>query len=81
MMKDEYSVTEFKATCLRIIEHIRTTGMSVVVTKNGKPAVRVIPASSKKKKDSKLFGSLKSDVVEVGDILSPLGTTDWDVLK
>ena len=79
-MKEEISVSEFKATCLKIIEEIRTSGKSITVTKNGIPAVRIIraPVAIKSKK---LFGALKDYVVEEDDIVSPLGNDEWDVFK
>jgi prevent-host-death family protein len=80
-MKDEISVSEFKATCLRIIEHVRKTGESIVVTKNGEPAVKIIRAPNIKKKGAKLFGALRSEVLDSGDVVSPLGIEDWEVLK
>lgn len=79
-MKDEISVSEFKATCLKIIEDIRRTGRSVIVTKNGEAAVKIIPAPAKREK-KRLFGALQSEVIDVGDILTPLGSEEWEVFK
>jgi PHD/YefM family antitoxin component YafN of YafNO toxin-antitoxin module len=36
------SATEFKAKCLAVIDEIRTTGDSVVVTRRGMPLVELV---------------------------------------
>lgn len=80
-MKSEISVSEFKATCLAIIEEIRRTGKSIVVLKNGEPAVEIIPARPKSLKGRRLFGALSSEVLADGDVLSPLEPGLWEALK
>lgn len=58
--------SEFKAKCLRILDHLGPQG--VVITKRGKPVARVIPA--KAVDNSKLIGLMKDKVVVRGDIFS-----------
>ncbi len=36
--------TEFKATCLQVLERVRRTGEEVTITKRGKPVARLVPA-------------------------------------
>jgi len=39
--------TEFKATCLQVLERVRRTGEEVTITKHGKPIARLVPAAAK----------------------------------
>ena len=42
---DEISVSKFKATCLAVLEKVRTTGEPIRVTKFGKPLAEIIPSA------------------------------------
>lgn len=35
--------SEFKATCLKVMDEVATTGEPVLVTKNGKPVGKLVP--------------------------------------
>jgi prevent-host-death family protein len=39
-----YPVGNFKAHCLRLMERVARSGSPILVTKRGKPLVRVVPA-------------------------------------
>ncbi len=81
-MKDQMiTVSEFKATCLKIIEKVKTTGLPVTITKNGKPTARLVPCLPSPNEHACLFGALADEVLETGDIISPLGPQDWEVLR
>jgi len=43
MKQKAVAAGEFKNSCLRIMEQVRNSGIPVVVTKRGKPLVRVVP--------------------------------------
>jgi prevent-host-death family protein len=66
--------SEFKARCLRVMETVRVTGEEVVITRHGKPLVRVVPV---KASASTLFGRLAGSVVHEGDVVSPIDD-HWD---
>jgi prevent-host-death family protein len=66
--------SEFKARCLEVMDRVAVTGEPVVVTKRGKPVVRVLPASRPRKT---LRGFLEGRVRSVGDIVAPVGV-DWE---
>ena len=69
----------FKAQCLKVMDRVRATGEPVVVTKRGKPVVKVVPA--KPEKDD-LFGFMKGEFEIVGDVISPVvPLEDWESLK
>jgi prevent-host-death family protein len=61
--------SEFKAKCLQLMDDIAKTGEEVVVTKRGKPVVRVSPV---KQKPASLYGALKGHIKITGDILEPV---------
>jgi prevent-host-death family protein len=70
---------KFKAQCLKVMDHIQATGEPVLVTKRGKPVVKVIPAGSE---ESGLFGFLAEELKISGDIESPvLPLSAWKVMK
>ena len=69
----------FKARCLAVMDDIQATGEPVVVTKRGKPVVKVVPAAAGK---SDLFGFMAGRMKIVGDIESPiLPLKQWKVFK
>jgi prevent-host-death family protein len=69
----------FKARCLSVMNEVQATGEPVVVTKRGKPVVKVIPAGTE---NSDLFGFMVGRMKIVGDIESPVVTLKlWKILK
>ena len=57
----------FKATCLELMDEVARTGRDVVVTKHGRPVVRLSPATAQA--DSP-WGFLQGTIVRHGDIVS-----------
>lgn len=77
MKKMQASV--FKSRCLKVMDRVQATGEPVIVTKRGKPMVKVIPAEQEK---DDLFGFMKGRMEIVGDIESPIvPLSDWNALK
>jgi len=77
MKKMQASV--FKSRCLKVMDRVQATGEPVIVTKRGKPVVKVIPAEQEK---DDLFGFMKGRMEIVGDIESPVvPLSDWNALK
>jgi prevent-host-death family protein len=75
----EVPAGEFKAHCLALMDQVQLTGEPIVVTKRGRPVVKLIPA--KGKRDS-IFGHMAGRAKIVGDIVSPATPLeDWDALK
>ena len=79
-MPETISISEFKATCLKVIDQVKKTEFRIVVTKRGKPYALVTKPPVPSKKESWL-GKFKDDIEIVGDIIEPVGVQDWDVLK
>lgn len=75
----EMQASVFKSRCLKVMDRVQATGEPVVVTKRGKPMVKVIPADTQR---DDLFGFMKGRMEIVGDIESPaVPLSDWDALK
>ena len=68
-------VPEFKANCSKLIRTVAESGDPLVITKYGRPIVKLVPYESKS-----LFGMFKDDIRIVGDIMEPLDV-EWDAMK
>jgi antitoxin (DNA-binding transcriptional repressor) of toxin-antitoxin stability system len=61
------------------MDDVQATGEPVVVTKRGKPVVKVVPAVAEK---SDLFGFMAGEFKIVGDIELPVvPLKQWKILK
>ena len=78
------SVSEFKATCLKLFETLESTGESFEITKRGRKIAVISPvADIEKQPKSGRLGFLKDKVKILGDIVSPIPIEEqgWEVLK
>lgn len=75
-MKDAKSIpaTEFKAHCLALLEEVRRTRRSLLVTRHGKPVAEISPYTPKAHAGG---NPLKGSIVHQGDLVSPLNER-WD---
>lgn len=73
------AISEFKATCLAVLERVRRTGVPVVVTRRGEPIAEVIPPSVAAAPESWL-GAMRDTATVTGDLVAPLGTGEWEAL-
>lgn len=64
----------FKAQCLAIMDQVLKSGEPVVVTKRGKPVVKVVPAENQ---SDDIFGYMKGKFKIVGDVVGPVFAEDW----
>ncbi|MEO5768560.1 MAG: type II toxin-antitoxin system Phd/YefM family antitoxin [Polyangia bacterium] len=62
------SVSEFKATCLAVLERVRQTGESIVITKHGQPVAEVVPPRAVDQPSRGFLGSLRGTARLVGDV-------------
>lgn len=74
-MKDGKTVpaTHFKAHCLRLLEDVRRTRQSIIVTRHGKPVAEIGPIASR----DPGVNPLKGSILHQDDLLSPIAGT-WD---
>ena len=67
---------EFKAQCLAVMDKVSESGEPVLITKHGKPVVKLVPAESRA---DDLFGYMAGKVKIVGDIVGPITPLeDWE---
>ena len=72
------AISDFKAHALRAIDSVAKSGEEILVTKRGKPMVRVIPYHDDEEKN--VPGLLAGALVEEVDVSSPIDA-EWDVLQ
>lgn len=68
----------FKAKCLSVMDEVHNGHGEVVVTKRGKPFVKIVPV--KPERPESIFGFLKGKAKIVGDITEPT-MSDEDVAR
>jgi prevent-host-death family protein len=69
----------FKAKCLKVMNDIQATGEPVIVTKRGRPVVKVVPITPE---NDDIFGFMAGKAKIVGDIESPVvPLKDWKIFK
>lgn len=66
----------FKAQCLREIDQVQQTGETLVITKRGKPIVKIIPIAENE--EGTYFGCMKDTLSIEGDITLPI-IENWDI--
>ena len=67
---------QFKAQCLAIMDRVLQSGEPVVITKHGKPVVKLIPAENTA---DDIFDYMAGKVKIVGDIVGPvIPLEDWE---
>ena len=65
----EFSASEFKAKCLKIMDEVAETGERVVITKRGVAVAELVPAREHRKP---LFGAMRGSIEIIGDIEAPI---------
>jgi prevent-host-death family protein len=68
------AATEFKAHCLALLEEVRQTRQSLLVTRHGKPVAEISPYVPK---SDAAENPLKGSILFQGDLISPLNEK-WD---
>lgn len=74
------AISEFKATCLAVLERVRRTGASIIVTKRGEPVAEINPPSPASTGQAWL-GSMSGTATITDDLIAPASPpSDWDIL-
>lgn len=77
---ESIAISEFKATCLAVLDRVRRTGVPVLVTRRGEPMAEVGPPSHPSARGSWL-GSMQGTATIEGNLVEPSTSTDeWDAL-
>jgi prevent-host-death family protein len=70
------SVSEFKSTCLAVLEDVNKNKKRVLITKRGKPIAEIVPYEANQTRIP-----LKDTVQFVGNIVSPVAERDWEASR
>jgi prevent-host-death family protein len=71
------AAAQFKAQCLAVMDHVSQSGRPVVITKHGKPVVKVVPATESA---DEIFGALSGIARITGDLENTVPASDWGVV-
>lgn len=66
--------SEFKATCLRLMDEVAASGREIVITKSGRPVSRLTPY---REKPPHWFGRDRDKLHILGDIVEPV-EVEWE---
>jgi len=65
----------FKAKCLAVMDEVQAKREAIVITKRGKPVVKLVPADAE---NDDIYGFLKGKGKITGDVVSPaLTPEEW----
>lgn len=70
------SISEFKATCLAVLERVRVTGEPILITRHGEPVAEVIPPRLTEQPQRSFLGRLKGTATITGDVMRPVMSDD-----
>lgn len=70
--------SEFKAKCLALMDEVARTGVTILITKNGKPVAELRPHRPPRIKSP--LGLHRGRSVILGDIIEPVGSGSWKAL-
>jgi prevent-host-death family protein len=80
-MLRKITISRFKATCLRLLDQVKKTEESLLITRKGEPIALVTPPPPTPPPE-KWLGCMKGKIQITGDIVSPVvPEKDWEVLK
>ncbi|MGH9013399.1 MAG: type II toxin-antitoxin system Phd/YefM family antitoxin [Acidimicrobiia bacterium] len=75
------AISKFKATCLAVLEQVRSTGRPVLVTRHGEPVAEIVPPSHPATA-SQWLGAARGTARIVGDIVGPVADDrEWEALQ
>lgn len=78
----EISISNFKATCLAVLEDVRKTGVPVRVTRFGKPVAEVMPPQCRDARADQI-GALKGTISFPESLVetAAMPDDDWEALS
>jgi len=71
---DHIPAAQFKANCLRLMDEVAQRRTPIVITKRGKPVVKLVPVDVK---PIDIIGRMAGTIKIVGDIISPIDDVEW----
>ncbi len=77
---ESITISQFKSTCLAVLDKVKRTGRPILVTRRGKPIATISPPPPPERNKSWL-GSYREKGVILGDIVSPASDAEvWEAL-
>jgi prevent-host-death family protein len=76
IVMQKMAAAQFKAQCLAVMDQVAQSGRPVVITKHGKPVVKLVPANEG---EDEIFGALAGIARIKGDIENTVPVSDWGV--
>ena len=77
---ESIAISEFKATCLAVLERVRRTGTPILVTRRGKPVAEIVPPSAASV-GSGWLGAMRGTAAITGDLIEPVtDPAEWEAL-
>jgi len=73
---EKIPAAKFKSQCLAVMDKVSETGQTVIITKHGKPVVKVVPAEIDA---DDIFGFMAGKAKIVGDIETSEPLSDWNL--
>lgn len=67
----EIAAGQFKAQCLKLMDHVRDTHERIVVTKHGRPVAQMVSLAGEKPEP--VFGRMRGLLAAGGDLIGPSG--------
>lgn len=78
---ESIAISEFKATCLAVLERVRQSGQPILVTRRGEPMAEIVPPSPAAGGGSWL-GSARGTGEILGDLVAPAADPqEWEALR
>jgi prevent-host-death family protein len=77
-MPMQIAAGEFKAQCLKLMDHVQQSRETIIITKHGKPVAKLVPIEEMSSQS--ILGFLKDSVQVTGDIVAPLDEP-WEVMQ
>lgn len=75
------SISEFKATCLAVLERVRRSGRPLLITRRGKPVAEIVPPSPGAVGEE-WIGGMQGSARITGDLVSPVvATGEWEAMN
>lgn len=65
---DSMSISEFKATCLAVLERVRVTGIPLLISRHGEPVAEIGPPRPPATASRQFLGRLRGTAQIVGNI-------------
>ena len=76
IVMQKMAAAQFKARCLAVMDQVSQSGRPVVITKHGKPVVKLVPANEG---EDEIFGALAGIARIKGDIEKTVPAGGWEV--